>query len=251
MRLRSLLLFLAAAPALFAQDALRVTSPDGKVDVAFGVALPPDPGAFPRLAYQVSYNGKALLDRSYLGFWIHNQEPILGQNIGLTKSGTSKGTGYNAALGEFLQNGSIGRRISVEMRVFDEGLAFRYFLPRTAALEDLRIDTEETEFHLAQSGDVQLADGRRMPLNKLREPAPLPLSVEQPGTGWVTFAEARVGDYPKTSLELRDATLLTTRLDSRKDEIPIIGITPFTSAWRIILVGQAPVNPGVAARYLK
>jgi alpha-glucosidase len=251
MRFASALLFLAAVPAAFAQDVLRVSSPDGKIDAAFGVALPPVPGAFVRIAYQVAYNGKPLLERSYLGFWLHDQEPILGQNTGLTQSSTSQGPGYNAATGEFLQNGSIGRRITLEMRVFNEGLAFRYHLPRSAALEDLYVDTEETEFHLAQNGDVQFADGHKIPLNKLKDLVPLPLKVEQPGIGWVTLTEARVGDYPRVSLEPKEATLLGTRLESPKNALPIAGHTPITSSWRVILVGPTPLDPGVAAKYLR
>jgi len=251
MRFSRTLTLLAILPAAFAQDVLRVTSPDGKIDAAFGVALPADPGAFARLAYQVSYNGKPLLERSYLGYWLHDQEPILGQNTGLTQSRTAKGPGYNSATGEYLQNGSIGRRITVEMRVFNEGLAFRYLLPWSAALEDLFVDTEETEFHLAQNGDVQLPDGRKMPLNKLKEPVPLPVRVEQPGTAWVTLAESRLGGYPRTSIESKEGTLLGTRLEFVKNELPIVGHTPMTSSWRVILVGPTPLDPSVAAKYLK
>jgi hypothetical protein len=245
-------LFVAAATAVFAQDSLRVVSPNGRIEAVFGVALPAEPlGAFPRLAYQVSFDGKPLIDRSYMGYWIHEQEPILGQNLGLSTSGSSKGPGYNAATGEFLQNGSLGRRINVEMRVFDEGLAFRYLIPRTSTLEDLRIDTEETEFHFASDGEVQLASGRKIALNALHETVSLPLKVEQPGLGWVTLAESHAPGYPNTLIEPREPALLATRLDAAGKEISIVGTTPFTGVWRILLIGTTPVDPTVAAKYLK
>ena len=251
MRYARTLLFLIAAVAAPAQDYLRVTSPNGQIDARFGVVLPPEPGAFMRLAYMVNFRGKPLLDLSYMGILLHNQEPLLGETLGLSESSAAKGPGYNAATGQFLQNGSLGRRINVEMRVFDEGLAFRYILPRTAMLEDLYLEKEETEFRLPQEGNVQLADGRRMALSKLSGPVQLPLMVEQPGTGWLSFSEARVGSYAQTWIEPRGGRVLATHLDAPPGkELPVEGVTPLTTSWRVILVGPGPQATGIAAKYL-
>jgi hypothetical protein len=37
-----------------------------------------------------------------------------------------------------MQNGSLGRLITVEVRVWDDAAAFRYLIPRSAPLEEKR-----------------------------------------------------------------------------------------------------------------
>ena len=70
-----------------------------------------DQGGLSRIAYQVLHRGKPVLDTSFMGLLIHNQEPILGENAGLTASRTSDGPGYRELVAEYMQNGSLGRRI--------------------------------------------------------------------------------------------------------------------------------------------
>src|ERR1017187_3792567 len=68
-----------------AQDELRVPSPNGKLELCL-LIVEPEPGQLSHLAYQVLLDGKFVLDTSYLGLNIHNQEPMLGENVGLTAS---------------------------------------------------------------------------------------------------------------------------------------------------------------------
>src|SRR5258708_698180 len=87
----SLRLLLLAVPCVFAQNSLHVASPDGRIDFHLSVFQPPEPGSLLRLGYEVSFQGKPLLNTSYLGFLVHNQEPLLGENLGLTASKSGKG----------------------------------------------------------------------------------------------------------------------------------------------------------------
>ena len=41
-----------------------------------------------------------------------------------------------------MQNGTLGRRITVEVRAYDDGVAFRYVVPWSNPLVDMRIDDE-------------------------------------------------------------------------------------------------------------
>ena len=224
--IRSSILLLAASCA-FAQDSVHVASPNGQIEFRLGVFLPPAPGSFLRLGYQVSFKGKPLLEVSYLGFLIHNQEPLLGENLGLTASKNGHGEGYNWLLGEFLQNGSLGRRISVEVRAYDEGVAFRYLIPRTSALEDLVIESEETEFRFVQAAD----------LPKYRDD--LPFGVEQRGLGWVAISEAPRAGFPKMVLDRVDSRTMKVTLSAEKDKFPVESATPLTSSWRVLLIASS------------
>lgn len=239
-RLRPSLLLLAASCA-FAQDSVHVASPNGQIELRLGVILPPAPGSFLRLGYQVSFKGKPLLDVSYLGFLIHNQEPLLGENLGLTASKSGYGEGYNWLLGEFLQNGSLGRRINVEVRAYDEGVAFRYLIPRTSALEDLIIESEETEFRFVRDAE----------LPKYRDD--LPLRVEQDALGWVGITEAPLAGYPNMLLDRSDGRTMKVHLAAPKDRWPVESTTPLTSSWRVLLIGSSAdqLNPSAMLERLR
>ena len=225
-RLRTLFLFLAASCAM-AQNSVRVASPNGQIEFLVTVVLPPAPGSFLRLAYQVSFKEKPLLDVSYLGFLIHNQEPLLGQTLGLSATKSGHADGYNWILGEFLQNGSVGRRINVEVRAYDEGVAFRYLIPRTSALEDIVIESEETEFRFVR--DVSLP--------KIQDD--LPLTVGQSGVGWVAITEAPLAGFPKMLLDRVDGRTMKVHLSAVGDRWPVESTTPLTTSWRVLLIASS------------
>ncbi len=142
-----------ALVAAFAQDERHVASPDGRI--VFSVFMAPQaPGYLFRLAYDVSVAGKPVIARSYLGLDLLNIEPLLGEKDGLIGSKTGSGQGYNSLLAEYMQDGSLGDRIDIEARVYDDGVAFRYVLPRTTPLEDLNIADEATEFRFAAGNEA-------------------------------------------------------------------------------------------------
>ena len=138
------------APAALAQDERRVASPDGKLE--FRIFVTPQESGLSRLAYEVAYTGKPILATSLLGLTIHNQEPLLGENDGLTGSRSGRETGrYNWLVAEYMQNGSIGRRINVEARVWNNGIAFRYVIPQ--------IDTAGGDSDRGRGYGIQLCSG--------------------------------------------------------------------------------------------
>jgi hypothetical protein len=148
--------------------------------------------------------GKPVVDTSFLGLVIHDQEPILGENVGLTASKTADGARYRGLIAEYMQNGSIGRRITVEARVFDDGVAFRYVIPRSTALDEILIDDETTEFDVV--GDARVSETAR------------------PG-------------FPKMSLAPGDGRVRVARLERGETGVAYTGRTPLVCPWRIIAVG--------------
>ena len=88
-----------------------------------------------------------------MGLYIHFQEPLLGENVGLSDSKSLTGVGYNGLYADFLQNSTTGRRISLEVRAYNDGVAFRYVLPKQFPLLDLLIEDEVTEFNFAAAAD--------------------------------------------------------------------------------------------------
>ena len=227
-------------------------SPDGSLEFRIMVTQP-EPGALARLGYQVWLRGQPLIRTSFMGLDIHDQEPVLGFNVGLTGSHpVPKSGSYNSLIAEYMQNGSLGRRIDVEVRVWNDGVAFRYLIPDSTPLTKILIEEEFTEFEFAGDGAVVrsagLPDAR---LSRLDTHAvfPLPLLVQQPGAGWVAIAESSAGAYPHANLARLAETRMVTRLIAPTG-IAFEGKTPLTCPWHGIFFGpdRDRLRSAVAAR---
>jgi hypothetical protein len=216
-----------------AQDERRVASPNGALEFRLFIAQPGEGRLF-RLAYEVLLKGKLLLDTSFLGVNIHDQEPVLGENVGLTASRMLRPDArHNVLVAEFMQNGSIGRRINVEVGVWNDGVAFRYVIPRSTPLEEILVDDEETEFSFAH--ELGSAPGVRS-----ATAVPLPFVVPQPGAGWVGIYESGAAGYPRANLLRTGPTTMITRLPVRPSApfIAFEGKTPLVCPWRIVIVAS-------------
>src|SRR5665213_927562 len=263
------LLWLALAAAAFAEtDSVQVASPDGQLVMRLFVVTPQD-SIFVRFAYQVAFHGKPLIDTSLLGLTIHDQEPILGEKVGLVTAKTepvddiytvplsnhrSVRNRYNSLIAQYLQNGSLGRRVTIEVRAYDDGVAFRYYIPRTSTVEDLRIEEELTDFHLAQDGDAYSSvlsgyesgksEYSRVRLSGIKRTTllGLPFLVEQPGVGWVAITEAQLDNYPGMFVFHAEGTTMRSTIAPRLDDVSIAmrGTTPAESPWRVLMVASDP-----------
>lgn len=219
-------------------DLLSVASPDGLIQFRIAISLPPEPYAFIRPGYQISYRGKPVLETSYVGLRIYAQDPILGENAGLLdhKAGTA-GT-YNWLVADYMQNGSLGRRLTVEVRAFDDGIAFRYLVPRTPPLEELLISDEATEFHFAAGAKV---DASETGAGEIK----LPFITQVPGAAWVEINEVRVSNYPAMGLQHLAPSVLGSALPENgvDPDTAVATVTPMTCPWRVILI--APDRGGL------
>jgi alpha-glucosidase len=240
---RSLLFAALSALPLAAQtDILSLASPDGQIQFRLSISLPREDYALIRPGYEISFRGKAVLETSYLGLRIYQQDPILGENAGLIghKSGAA-GTGagrYNWLIAEYMQNGSLGRRLTVEVRAFDDGIAFRYVVPKTPPLNELLISDEATEFHFAAGAKVSAAETGAGEIK-------LPFITEVPGAAWVEITEARIPKYPAMGLQHLGASVLGSALPENgvDPDTAVASVTPMTCPWRVILI--APDRAGL------
>jgi hypothetical protein len=196
-------LVLALAVAAFAQDPHAVRSPDGAVEFRAFIQQPPD-GGLSRIAYEVFYRGKPVIGPSRIGFDIADQEPLLGENDGVT-SWSQKD---NALIIEYMQNGSIGRRINLEAKAMNEGVAFRFVIPKTTPLIEIPIRDEETEFAVVPNSGVEVAIG-----------------------------EANPGNYPPMNLVREPDGKLSTRFKTGWESK-----TPLIIPWRIIAIGNSNIT---------
>lgn len=209
------------AGAAHAQDERRVLSPDGQLEFRLFVAQSPD-GALPQLAYQVRHRGRIAVDTSFLGLYIYDQEPMLGENDGLLSSHAGQTGRYRSLTADYMQNGSVGRRINIEVRVWNDAVAFRYVIPRSIALEQVPIEDELTEFDIAGGGRPTSLD--------------VPAAVPDPSGGWIGISEVPRPGFPAMSLVRAEDGVLAAHL-STSAATPLVafeGTTPLTCPWRVL-----------------
>lgn len=252
---RLVLFLLLCVWSTLAQDLRTVTSPDGRI-VFRAFVTPQGPGLTDRLAYQVLYRDKVLVETSFLGFEIRDQT-LLGEKVGLTASETSTRRGYNSLIAEYLQNGSLGRRITLEIRAYNDGLAFRYIIPKSTPLDEILIENEDTEFRFAADAaalpwlllsDFEASPQQQSHTTLSRIPADaliaVPLVLEEPKVAWVEIAEVGGKGFPKLYLNHPDGTALVSSLPPlpRDPHLALDASTPLTSSWRVLLIGETPEN---------
>jgi len=176
-----------------------VISPNGQLEFRIFVGQPKDSG-LSRLAYQVYYKSRRIIDTSYLGIDIYPQEPLLGQYLGLIGFESTQKASYSEAKASYMQNGSLGRLLDIEVRVSDHEIRFRYLIPKSTPLaEPFTIDDEKTEF-----------------------------AIEAPN---IRITEENKGTYPAMTLVKGDVSVLVTHLAHDFETT-----APLTTPWRIITV---------------
>jgi len=232
------LALLTAIPLAAQTDQLTLSSPDGQIQFRLSISLPKQDYALLRPGYEIAYRGQPVLDTSYLGLQIREQDPILGENTGLIgrKSGVSPPgapgeAGYNWLLAQYMQNGSLGRRLDVEVRAYNDGVAFRYLVPRTSPVEELLIEEEATQFHFPAAAKVSAADTGSGEIK-------LPFVAEIPGAAWIEITEVRVPHYPPMGLQRLGPSRLESALPENgiDPDVAVAGATPLTGPWRVILI---------------
>lgn len=261
---------LTAAAALAQSDLIKVPSPNGQIEFRLMVAQPHEAYALPRIAYQVYFQGKRLIDTSFLGYEIEDPVPLLGENVGLTASKTESvdetyaipagktktvRNRYNSAFAEYLQNGSLGRRIDIEARAYDDGVAFRYIVPNTTPVPEIRVDNEDTEFNFEKDGQAYPLILQNFQTNYADEFSHLTLSsihpeslvgapflVEQPGIAWVAISEANVDNYAEMYLSRLEGAKTIATLAPRPDQpqMAVYSKTPLVSPWRVLMIASDP-----------
>ena len=224
--MRVLALAALCLPYVHAQDQRRVLSPDGQVELRLFIGLP-DGAVLNCLAYHLWWHGKPVLDTSYLGLHIHFQEPLLGENVGLSNDRALHGSGYNGIFADYLQTSTTGRRIQLEARVYNDGVAFRYTVPQSPLLVNLLLEDDVSQFYFAHESAAR------------PEHTALPYIEQEPGPVWVGIYAEDVPGFPRMQLARWDAHLMSAHLPDKPHD-PGVAYevrTPWTSPWHIIALG--------------
>jgi len=260
---------LGAAEALLAQP-LTVNSPDGNLLVTFelkAMSQPYLPGV--RAYYRVSYRGQPVLADSPLGLDFKGGKPldqdfeIVGTESHSHDSTWENAFGakrhvrdhYNQVTVSLVERRPPGRRVDLVFRAYDEGVAFRYVLPKQKALEKFTLSSENTGFYFPREAfafalnlnsytSSYETDYTRVGLDEIKPTSliALPLLIEIPKGTWVALLEADLSDYAGMYLGgvMGVSNALMSKLSPlpRRSDEAVVATTPKSTPWRIIMVNS-------------
>src|SRR5215467_8189072 len=255
--IRVLALSLAFVAPLRAQ--VSVSSPDGRNTVTVETRDG-------RLTYSLARDGRALVMPSVLGFAFQHAPPLRdGVRITDTTRGTHDETWtqpwgevtrvrehYNEAAVTAAETAAPNRRFTVRVRVFNDGMGFRYEIPKQPGLDSLVITDELTEFTFADNPRAWWIASNRPRLDRSEQlfsasPVSTLDSVQTPltleGTDGHTFMvihEADLENYARMFLAgLRtEGHTLRAALAPLSDGVKARVTTPFHTPWRTIQVAD-------------
>lgn len=242
-------------------------SPNGQLQVQF-YQRQLSPGR-QEMYYQLSFKGKTVITESALDIQLDNQlsEKAMGlkadtlkhwcQDLRVLQIDTcSKDTvwqplygerseirdHFNAVVVHLIKADNPIYRMDVELRVYNEGLALRYFFPENPKGTYYRVLRENTAFSLPEGTKAwhalwAQASYQLLPLNKWPGEAERPLTLELPDKLFLTLAEAGMVDYARTKFSLhpfKQHTIVTSMYT------PADLISPVGTPWRVILVAEQP-----------
>ncbi len=250
---------LAVAPALAAAQSLRVASPDGRNVVT--VAL--DRG---ELTWAVSRGAVEVIVPSRLGFAFRGADSLRTGLAIVDSARATRDTTFALPWGEVArvrehyhelrvgvaESAGAGRRFTVVVRAFDDGIGFRYELPAQPRLGEFLMDEELTEFTFAEDArawwipaNVPSPDRQEMlwssgPISKL-DTVHTPLTVQMTTGTQVVVHEADLHDYAGMYLVGRsESRTLRASLAKWGDGVAVRGRTPFVTPWRTIQLADRP-----------
>lgn len=232
-----------------------VTSPDGRNTVTVEISEG-------RLAYGLSKDNRVLILPSRLGFRFKGAPPLEQGFRGTDVTRQSHDEWWTQPWGEVArvhdyynelavgveETAPPGRRFTLRVRAFNDGIGFRYEFPEQPGLGAFEITDELTEFVLADNSRAWSipSDRPRMDRSEMlysSGPVSLLQHVQTPLTLEFTdrktvmvIHEADLADYARMNLKggCIECRTLTADLASMGDGIKVRGKTPFVTPWRTI-----------------
>ncbi|MFL6450900.1 MAG: glycoside hydrolase family 97 protein [Bryobacteraceae bacterium] len=269
--LRALLILTLFACILGHSAASTLTSPDG--NLKFEINTPSG-----QLSYSVSFQGKAVIEQSALRLQLQDQRP-LGTGMTIVSQNPSQGVDeykllagkrsevydrYNALSINAEEAGPRGRRLQIQARAYNDGIAFRYVILSQPALREYRLTKEATEFRLSRDAVTYALllpnyrtsyESEYLKVNASYFSGKaglgqatligLPYLMHLNGIGWLAITEADLRNNAAMYLAGTGQGWGEHQFESRisvgdEPEVLVRGTLPHTSAWRVLLIGDHP-----------
>ncbi|MCU0376752.1 MAG: glycoside hydrolase family 97 protein, partial [Bacteroidales bacterium] len=248
----------------FAQN-FTLESPDGRIKVNINNGE--------LLTYSVQFDGRDIILKSALGFEFKGEEPMRGNFsvisqelksvnekwIPVVKSKHAEVTDkYNEFHLVFKESVGLRRDFDLWVRVYDDGTAFRYKLPRAGKIGDREITREVTTFHIPGDPKAWVVEYKgyssnneaeffEHPLSYVNEKtiAGMPFLMDYGDSCWVAITEAKIDNYAAFYIGTNGTgSQLTTKLvplpGETEEGVKVRFSDEVYSPWRVIMIGDSP-----------
>lgn len=246
---------------------LELTSPDGSQNVCFYGKQ--DASGKNGIFYQLKYHNETVLEESRAGLeldnrvwelalarkveqpscWMDNLEidsvsytardtiwtPVYGERS-VVRDAFNEGTLYLSK-----KDGS-GYRLNIEVRAYDEGIAFRYFFPEHPQAIFHKVVGDLTEYSFPENTKAwaeQWAQGpfEYLDVNAIKKPVERALTLELSNGLWVALADADTDDWCLTKFQssVDKRNTLTSVMYS-----PVDIVTYYATPWKVIMTAEKP-----------
>lgn len=250
-----LLACLAVSGMFFSQNkTYELSSPKGKNKIKFELV-----NNAPK--YAVSHGKTQVISPSDMGFLLKNNED-LSQNFEILKVENSTfdetwdqvwgekkkiRNHYNQMVVKLQQKNQNKRKLDIQFRAYDDGVAFRYVYPNQNDKDSIFIMDEKTTFNLQEDGQAWWIPAYRenryeylyqkSPVSKL-DTVHTPLTIESNSGLKLSFHEANLIDFASKTLVNTTGTQLKSDLVPWADGVKVRVKDSFTSSWRTIQIGE-------------
>jgi len=249
-----------------AQD-FKVTSPDHSI--VFNV------NNSEKISYSITFRGQPVINSSQLGFEFKNEPPMSGgfavedqsaQSFNETWKPVVKSkhaeilNNYNELTLKLKEKSNPMRLVELQVRIFNDGAAFRYRLSRAAKPGDRQITKELTAFSMPGDPKAWIveykggysssneAEFMEHPLSYVTEKtiAGMPFLMDCGNNLWVAITEAKIDNYAAFYIGTNgNPNQLTTKLvpvpGEPEDGVKVRFSDEICTPWRVLMIGD---NPG-------
>ncbi|HSG72860.1 MAG TPA: glycoside hydrolase family 97 N-terminal domain-containing protein, partial [Planctomycetaceae bacterium] len=169
---------------------------------------------------------------------------------------------HNELQVELVETSPPQRKLNIVLRVFDDGVAFRYEIPKQERFSEFVLTDELTRFTFPGEPSAHAlplknyttpyeAYYETLPVSKIGAkrlfgvPLLLERTLDDAKRAWIAVTEANLTDYAGMYLAGVDGepgTLVSklSPLPGRSDGAKVLGQAPFVSPWRVLMIADDP-----------
>ncbi len=232
------------------QNEIILKSPNNQL--VFELKINPEDG---KITYSVAREGFAVIENSPLSFKCQDDisfekdfyiksvkrenvktswKPVHGERSEIPDH-------YRSAVVELRQRSAKERILKLEIRAYDEGVAFRYIFPKQAGLDSLIIEDEGTTFcftgdFLTWEAAHAQAEYQEKRLSELNPGCERPLTVKINDSLYVAIGEAALVDYARMKFDPVPEKSFGLKSSLASD---VRSPLPLKTPWRFILIGKS------------
>ena len=229
---------------LAAQPSKDLISPDGRLMFSFSLSNEGAP------VYSVTYQQKPVILSSVLGLngW---EKGLVLSDVSISKQDTVwkpvygerslVRDRYQQMMITLLRNNNERLKFQIQVRAYNEGIAFRYLIPEhPQGGMDISIQKELTEFTVTEGTKAWFTSRAQgtyslLPMSNWPGESERPLVLQLNNGTYVCLAEAEMVNYSRTKFLLHPnkANTISCSIYDRVDFF-----TPFATPWRVVMVAE-------------